>query len=73
MKHATTQGNSVSRDFEARHYAPRAVAEHFDISMNTVWRWVKRGILPEPQKLSPGCSRFWGPDINAKLAQKEPA
>lgn len=34
------------------------LADHYNVSRNTIWRWVKLGRLPKPIKLSPGCSRF---------------
>ena len=34
------------------------VAGLHSISTPTVWRWVKRGILPEPEKLGPGVTAW---------------
>ncbi len=41
-----------------RYLSARAVAERYDIGLATVWRWTKRGNLPQPRKLSPGCTRW---------------
>ena len=38
------------------------IAQRYDISRSGVWLWVKKGILPKPIRISPGCTRF---DIEA--------
>lgn len=34
------------------------LAELFNVSRATIWRWAASGILPQPVKLSPGCTRW---------------
>ena len=34
------------------------LAELFNVSRATIWRWTASGILPQPIKLSPGCTRW---------------
>lgn len=34
------------------------LAELFNVSRATIWRWAASGILPQPIKLSPGCTRW---------------
>lgn len=34
------------------------LAEIYSVSRATVWRWAAAGILPQPVKLSPGCTRW---------------
>lgn len=34
------------------------LAEHFDVNAATIWRWTQQGKLPQPVKLSPGCTRW---------------
>lgn len=34
------------------------VADRYDISRTTVWRWIKAGRLPEPVEIGPGVKRF---------------
>jgi len=34
------------------------LAELFGVSRATIWRWTAAGILPQPVKLSPGCTRW---------------
>jgi len=36
----------------------RAVADIHDISVPTAWRWSARGLLPKPEKLGPGTTRW---------------
>jgi len=36
----------------------RTVAEYFEVSRCTVWRWVKIGRLPPPVKIGENCTRF---------------
>jgi predicted DNA-binding transcriptional regulator AlpA len=42
-----------------RYLSVRHVAERFDVSVNTVWRWAALNPrFPKPIKLGPGCSRW---------------
>lgn len=34
------------------------LAELFNVSRATIWRWAASGILPKPVKLSPGVTRW---------------
>ena len=43
-------------------YITHRIAQRYDISRSGVWLWVKKGILPKPIRISPGCTRF---DIEA--------
>lgn len=47
------------------------LAKRYNISRSTVWRWVKAGILPQPVKLSPGCTRFKASAIEERDRQAE--
>ena len=41
------------------------------ISHATVWIWVKNGKLPEPNKISERCSRWWLKDlVNCEVFSK---
>lgn len=42
------------------------LAEIYSVSRATIWRWASAGRLPQPVKLSPGCTRW-------KLAEIEQA
>ena len=34
------------------------LAEYFEVSRCTIWRWVKIGKLPPPEKLGPNTTRW---------------
>ncbi len=39
------------------------LAEIYSVSRATIWRWAAAGRLPQPVKLSPGCTRWKLADI----------
>ena len=39
------------------------LASRLKVSRQTIWRWVSRGVLPEPLKLGPRTSRWRACDI----------
>lgn len=41
------------------------LANRFEISRNTLWRWVRNKSFPAPVKLSPGCTRWRLSDVEA--------
>ena len=41
----------------------REVAENFNVTPNTVWRWVRNKSFPEPINLTKGCKRWPIADI----------
>jgi len=41
-----------------RYINVKGMASHYDVSVPTIWRWCKKGILPPPIKISAGCSRW---------------
>lgn len=50
-------------------YLSRAsLAQELDMAESTVDEMVKRGILPAPIRLSPGCVRFCWADVELALA-----
>lgn len=57
--------------FEERWYSAASLAAHFDTHRNTIWRWSRDGLLPQPVHLSSGTTRWWGPAINEHRAQLE--
>lgn len=34
------------------------LAEFFGVSRATIWRWTKEGRLPQPVRISAGCTRW---------------
>ena len=49
------------------------LAEHYDCSRQTIWRWAAEGKIPEPTKFSEGCSRWDMDRIKALDAEKASA
>lgn len=47
------------------------LAERYDVSRATIWRWVSRGILPKPVKFSHGCTRWRKDQIEQRDAERE--
>lgn len=41
----------------------QTVAELYDVSVPTIWRWVREKKFPAPIKLSPGCTRWRFSDL----------
>ncbi len=41
------------------------LSERYGVARQTVWAWVKQGRFPKPRKLSPGCTRWYLPEIEA--------
>ena len=46
------------------------LAERYDVSKATIWRWVRRDILPSPIKLSEQCTRFDLQEIEKRDAER---
>lgn len=36
----------------------KTLADYFDVSRNTIWRWTKDGKLPKPEKIGENCTRW---------------
>lgn len=43
----------------------REVAGWKGVSINTVWRWVRAGVIPAPKKIGPNCTRWTLGDLRA--------
>lgn len=48
----------------------KSLADRYKVSRSTIWRWAQAGRLPQPVKLSPGCSRWRSSDIAAWEAKR---
>jgi len=48
------------------------LAEIFSVGRATIWRWTANGRLPQPVKLSPGCTR-WKLDELLQFEKKQEA
>lgn len=59
----------MSRDHRPPSYLSCAsLARELDVSETTVYDMVKRGVLPQPIKLSSGCVRWSWADVEMALA-----
>ncbi|HUF73878.1 MAG TPA: helix-turn-helix domain-containing protein [Gammaproteobacteria bacterium] len=47
------------------------LAQRYNISRSTVWRWVNRGILPKPTKLSEQCTRWKLAEVERRDLERE--
>ena len=47
------------------------LAARYSISRSTVWRWVKKGLLPAPIQLSEACTRWRLDDIERLDADRD--
>ncbi len=56
------------------HYVSAAqLAERYNVNKATIWRWVKRDILPQPIRLSEQCTRFPLDEIERREEEREHA
>lgn len=44
--------------FEPQFASDKDLAVRYSVSRSTIWRWAEVGLIPQPHKLSPGCSRW---------------
>ncbi|KAB8180171.1 AlpA family phage regulatory protein [Lysobacter maris] len=58
---------------DQRYLSDRDLAVRYGINRATVWRWSDAGTLPQPVKLSPGCTRWRLSDIQAFEADRAKA
>lgn len=49
----------------------RSLARELDVSESTVGEMVRRGVIPRPLRLSPGCIRWNWDSVRASLASLE--
>ena len=56
---------------QQKYFSDLQVAARYGVSRATVWRWVRRGTLPAPVSLSPGCTRWAGEQLEAADAKRQ--
>lgn len=56
-----------------KYLSDKSVAERYDTSRNTIWRWVREAKLPKPIKLSDGTTRWKLSDLQCWEAKQEVA
>jgi prophage regulatory protein len=66
-RHATTSALTNTSD---RIIRPRDLADRIGLSLATLWRLRRRGDLPEPIRLSPGCVGWRTSQIEAWLVAR---
>lgn len=47
------------------------LAERYGVARSTIWRWTDLGILPQPVKISAGCTRWSSAAIDRLDAERE--
>lgn len=60
-------GNSLSVDRPPSYVSCATLARELDVSETTVHEMVRRGVLPQPVKLSTGCVRWSWADVQMAL------
>lgn len=54
-----------------KYLSDKSVAARYDISRASVWRWLKEGKLPRPEKLTNGTTRWKLSQLEAAEAERE--
>ena len=70
MSRAIAAATNPSQD---RILRPRELADRIGLSLATLWRLRRRGDLPEPIRLSPGCVGWRLSDIERWLEKRSEA
>ena len=68
---ASTNGVRDSQTEANRILRPRDLRDRLGLSLATVWRLRRRGELPEPIRLSPGCVGWRATDIDQWLVARQ--
>lgn len=55
---------------DRRYVADTFLADRYDTSRVTIWRWARQGTFPKPVKLGPNCTRWRLEDVEAWEAQQ---
>lgn len=56
-----------------RYVSAEQLAERYSVDKSTIWRYVKRGILPAPVKISEQCTRWRLDEIERRDAERAQA
>lgn len=59
----TTQAQKQPKPLPRVWASDTQLAEIYSVSRATIWRWAASGHLPQPVKMSPGCTRWKLADI----------
>ena len=55
---------------EADFLTDRDLAKRYQVNRVTVWVWARKGTIPAPYNLGPGCTRWKRSEIEASDAAK---
>ncbi len=53
------------------YYSDKQLAQKFGVTRNTIWRWTRDKVFPQPVKFSAGCTRWRSDDIQEWMAERE--
>jgi predicted DNA-binding transcriptional regulator AlpA len=67
MARATAQIDAIPLTRPPAFLSCASLARELEISESTVYEMVRRGVLPQPIKMSPGCVRWCWADVEAAL------
>ena len=62
-----TQAEQILADRPPSYISCASLARELDVSETTVHEMVRRGVLPQPVKLSAGCVRWCWADVQSSL------
>jgi prophage regulatory protein len=56
---------------QKRYHSVNTLADRYEVSPATIWRWVRNKKFPDPVKLSPGCTRWSAETVEMHDAERE--
>lgn len=60
---STKMRNTASS--ENSYFSVQSVARRYEVSVNTIWRWARDGVFPQPVNLGLRCTRWRLSDLEA--------
>ena len=61
----------MNKQFIGQYVSDAQLGERYGVSRSTIWRWVKRGLLPPPISISPGCTRWNVEQVAQRDAERD--
>lgn len=58
---------------DQQYYSDQQLAARYNVSRQTIWRWVRLNCFPTPVQLSPGCTRWHATALKEWEQSKEVA
>jgi predicted DNA-binding transcriptional regulator AlpA len=56
---------------DTKFYSAKQLHQILRVHIVTVWRWVRLGVLPAPQKIGPNTTRWSGAALNRHFANAD--